>query len=89
MAQSTGPIIAIGAITVANEVVFNNQPMNWRVPIATGIAAIAFAGAEAIIGPTLPRGIALLALVTVVFARTNPNIKAPAESALDWWNGAK
>ena len=89
MAQSTGPILAVGAITLANQVVFNGQPVNWRIPIATGIAAIAFSGAETLIGPAIPRGIALVALVAVVFTRTNPKIKSPAESALDWWNGAK
>jgi len=86
MAQSTGPILAIGAITLTNRVLFNGMPMDWRIPIATGLAAIAFAGAESVIGPTIPRGIALIALVAVALTRIDPKVPSPAESALAWWN---
>ena len=68
MAASTGPVLAIGAITVANRVVFNDEPMDWRLPIGTVLAALLFAGAERAVG----RGavsVAYLALVTVVLAR--------------------
>jgi hypothetical protein len=86
MAASTGPILAVGGLTIANKVLLNNQPWEWKTPIAVGIAALTFAGIETMIGPDIPRSIALVALITVVFARTDPRVPAPAESALKWWN---
>ena len=86
MALSTGPMLAVGGITLANQVVFHNQPINWRVPIATGIAA----GFLAIIekgNEGLAVGLAWLALLTVLVARTDKNVKAPMESLLEWWEG--
>lgn len=85
MADSTGPVLAIGALTLANRVVFNDEPMDWRVPIATTLAALLFAGAERAVG----RGavtVAYLALITTVFARVDPKVPSPAESALRWFN---
>lgn len=84
MAESTGPILAIGAITVANRTVFNDEPVDWKVPIGTALAAVLFAGAERAVG----RGavyIAYLGLVTIVFARVDPKVPAPAETALKWF----
>lgn len=89
MARSTGVILAIGGITVTNQVVFNNQPLDWRVPIATGFAAIIFSGAETFIGPDIPHAVALVALAAVIFTRIDPNTPSPAESALAWWNKSK
>lgn len=88
MAASTGLILAIGGITTANEVVFNSQPINWKIPIATGLAAITFGLAETVIGPDIPRGIALVALVAICLTRVNPTTPSPVESALTWWNKA-
>lgn len=85
MAESTGPVLAIGAITLANRVVFNDQPMDWKIPIATAMAAVLFSGAERAVG----RGavyVAYLGLVTIVFARVDPKVPAPAETALKWFN---
>ncbi|WP_298561378.1 hypothetical protein [Streptomyces luteogriseus] len=85
MAESTGPILAIGAITVTNRTVFNDEAMDWKVPVATALAAVLFAGAERAVG----RGavaVAYLALVTVVLARVDPKVPSPAESALRWFN---
>ena len=84
MAQSTGIILALGTITFANQSVFNHQPVNWKIPIATGIAATVFAGAETLIGPAIPRGIAMVALVAVAFTRIDPNVPAPAETVSAW-----
>ena len=84
MADSTGPILAIGAITLANRTVFNDRAMDWKVPIGTALAAILFAGAERAIGRTAV-GVAYLALITVVFARVDPVVPSPAESALHWF----
>lgn len=84
MAQSTGPILAIGAITLANQSVFHDEDVDWRVPIATGLAAGIFSLAEKA-WPEGVKGIAWVALVTVLFVRLNPSVPAPVESALDWW----
>lgn len=46
MADAPTLIIATGAITVANNVILNKQPMNWKIPIATGIGALMFAGLQ-------------------------------------------
>jgi hypothetical protein len=85
MAQSTGPILAVGALTLANRSVFNEQPMDWKVPIGTAIAAVLFSGAERV-APRAAVSLAYLALITVVFVRVDPAVPAPAESALKWFN---
>jgi hypothetical protein len=85
MAKTTGPILVIGGITLANQVIVNNKPIDWRIPIATGLAAGMFALAE--------KGwedgavaLSYLALVTVIFVRVDPKIPAPAESFNKWFN---
>jgi hypothetical protein len=85
VARSTGVILAIGGITLANESIFHGKPIDWRIPVATGLAAGVFALAEkgwedgAV-------GVAWLALITVLMVRLNPPTPAPIESALAWWN---
>lgn len=84
MSQTTGVILATGAVTVANQTVFHDQPMDWRVPIATGLAAIGFSLAERV----WPKGAQVLAwtvLGTVLITRTQANTPSPVESALSWW----
>jgi hypothetical protein len=69
----------MGAITVANQSVLHDRPIDWRVPIATGILTGIFAllehawedGAVAL---------AWLALGTILFTRVDPNVPSPAES---------
>lgn len=85
MAASTGPILAIGALTLANRVVFNDKPMDWKVPIGVAMAAVLFAGAERALGRTAVQ-LAYLALITTVFVRVDPATPSPAESALRWFN---
>lgn len=85
MADSTGPVLAIGALTLTNRVVFNDQPMDWKLPIGTAIAAVLFAGAERAVGRPAVWA-AYLALLTVTFARVDPAVPSPAESALKWFN---
>jgi hypothetical protein len=85
MSATTGIILATGAITVANASVFHDKPVDWRVPIATGLAALAFNGAERI----WPQGAVLLAwtgMIAVLMTRTDPATPSPTESALSWWN---
>ncbi|MFJ3812576.1 hypothetical protein ACIPWE_40235 [Streptomyces sp. NPDC090073] len=84
MSQTTGVILATGAVTVANQTVFHDQPMDWRVPVATGLAAIGFSFAERV----WPKGSQILAwtvLATVLLTRTQSGVPSPAESALEWW----
>lgn len=85
MSKSTGVVLAIGGVTIANQTVFHDQPMNWRIPVATGLAAVGFSAAER----AWPEGAQILAwtaLLTVLLTRTNPKIPSPVESAIDWWN---
>jgi hypothetical protein len=65
MARSTGPILAVGAITYANQVIGNGRPWNSEliIPVATGIAAGLLALAEKA-SPELAVGIAWISLVT-------------------------
>ena len=88
MARSTGIVLAVGAITMGNAVIVNGQPINWRVPIATGIAAGMLSLVEKASEP-LAVGIAYIALVTVLFVRVQPNVPAPVESFNTWWNKGK
>ncbi len=85
MSQTTGPILATGALTVANATVFHDEPMDWRIPVATGLAAIGFSLAERV----WPQGSKILAWTvfgTVLLTRTQSNVPSPVESALSWWN---
>ena len=84
MSRSAGPVLAIGAITVANAVVLNNQPFDWRVPIATGLAAGLFTLAEKAWAPGAV-GLAWLALVTTLFVPLDQRVPAPVISAQRWW----
>lgn len=84
MARSIGPILAVGAITITNQTLLNGKPIDMRVPVATVIAASAFA--------LLEKGwedgavaLSYLALLSVLFVRLEPNTPAPVESALKWW----
>jgi hypothetical protein len=84
--RSTGPILAVGAITLGNKVIANSQPMDWRIPVMTGVAAGIFALAE----QAWPEGavaMAYLSLVAVLFVRIDKNVPAPTESFLKWLNG--
>lgn len=83
MSKSTGPVIAIGAITLGNEILLNNQAFNPKVPIATGIAVGILALLEKVSEP-LAVGIAYIGLLTVLLARVNPGIPSPTESLLAW-----
>ena len=69
---------------MANTVLFNGKPFDWKVPIATGIAAGAFALAE----KAWPKGavaLAWMALVTVLITRLDPKVPSPVETLNTWW----
>jgi hypothetical protein len=85
MAKTTGPILAIGAITMVNNNILHKEPVDLRVPIATGVVA----GAFALFEKGWEKGavfLSYLALLTILLTRTNPNVPSPTESFVDWWN---
>lgn len=85
MSKAIGPILATGAVTVVNQSIFNDEPMDWRVPIATGLAAVGVSLVEKV----WPEGALILAwgtLATVLLSRTQPHVPSPVESALSWWD---
>lgn len=85
MSKTTGVVLAMGGITIVNQTVFHDKPMNWRIPVATGLAAMGFSAAERV----WPQGVQILAwtgLLTILLTRTDPGVPSPVESALDWWN---
>jgi hypothetical protein len=84
MSRTIGPILATGALTIANTTVFNNKPMDWRVPIATGLAAVGFSLIERP-APELAVILAWTTFLTVLLTRTDPNVPSPVESAAAWW----
>lgn len=86
MSETTAPILAIGAITMANRSVFNDEPWDWRIPIATGISVGLFAALEKPF-PKAAIALAWLALAGITLGRVDPKVPAPAESALDWFEG--
>jgi hypothetical protein len=88
MSATTGPILAIGGITMANQSLLNAKPIDWRIPIATGISA----GLFSLIERGWPEGataIAWLALVTVLLVRIDPKVPAPLESLNTWLKGQR
>lgn len=88
MSQTTGIVLATGAVTVVNQSVFNGQPFDWRVPIATGISAVGFTLAERV-WPEGAKILAWTAFLTIMLTRVNPKVPSPAESALKWFNQGK
>jgi hypothetical protein len=88
MAQSTGVIVAVGAISFANQVAFRpiasggaispNLSAAWRIPVGTAAAAMALAGLEKL-SPKLAVGLAYISLITVLFARIG-GTPAPLEN---------
>lgn len=85
--KSAGPILATGMLATANRVVFNGQPMDWRILPATALAALGFSLVEKAWG----EGAIILAwtaFLTVLLTRID-NHKSPVENAFTWWNGAK
>jgi hypothetical protein len=84
MARSTGIILATGGVTLLNQSVLNGKPVDWRVPVATGFAAAAFALLEKA-NEQLVVGVAWIALLTVLLARVDPKVPAPTETLLRVW----
>jgi hypothetical protein len=88
VSATTGIILMTGTVTVVNASIFHDKPVDWRVPIATGFAALIFNGLER----AAPKPAVLLAwtgLIVVLFSRTDPRVPSPTESLLDWWEGGR
>jgi len=86
MAASTTPILVAGGVTVANRLVFQAGSMDWKIPIATGFAVLAFAGLEA--SPGIGKavvGIAWIAALTAM-ALPGPNGKSFLDNVNNWIN---
>jgi len=67
MAQSTGIILVAGAISFGNEWLLEKKAPDFKIPLATLIAALMLTGAEHISQP-LAVGVAWIALITVILA---------------------
>lgn len=85
MAKSTGIILAVGGVTMFNDVILNRESIDWRVPVATGFGAVVFSLGEKVNKP-ITVGVAWVALLTVLLARINPDKPAPVETLLEMWN---
>lgn len=88
MSRTTGPILALGTITVINSTVFNDEPMDWRVPIGTGLAMIGFNLVEKAF-PDGAQVLAWTALLATLVTRMTPGVPSPVESATAWWKSSK
>jgi hypothetical protein len=79
--RSTGPVLAMGAIVLGNEVILNGRSIRdeLRVPVGTAIVA----GALALVEKAWPDGavaLAWLGLLTVLLVRVQPDAPAPVEN---------
>lgn len=83
MSATTGPVLAIGAITMINQNVLHDRPVNWKVPVATGIGAGMFAIVERA-QPKAAEMVVWAAMITILFSRIN-GVPSPTETFLDWW----
>lgn len=83
MARSTGPILALGAISFGRGFIIDGQEPDWRIVAGTAVAAMLFAGAEHALPDVVP-ALAWLALATVTFVRLTPDKPAPAEALADF-----
>jgi hypothetical protein len=88
MSRTLGPILATGALTLANQSVFNNKPVDWRIPIATGFLGVAFSLLERA-APDLAVTLAWTTLLTTLLTRLDPKVPSPVETAYAWWNTTK
>lgn len=86
MARSTGPMLLVGGITIANQTLLAEKPgeIDWRIPVGTAVAAGGLALLEKV-SEELAVGIAYIALIAVLFARLDPKAGAPAENLLRIW----
>ncbi len=80
MSKTTGVVLATGGLTLVNQSVFNGEPLDWRVPIATGIAAVGFSLAERV----WEQGAVILAwtaFLSILLTRVDSKVPSPVETA--------
>jgi hypothetical protein len=80
MAESTGIILAAGAITFVNEWLQGGTP-NWRIAAATLGSALVFSGLEKL-DTEAAVGLAVMVMITVLIGGVNPAYKSPAAEVL-------
>ncbi|MFV6033159.1 hypothetical protein [Streptomyces sp. NPDC056264] len=85
MSRTTGPILAVGAIALVNESVFADKPVDWRIPVATGFAAMGFSMFERVM-PDVALVLAWGGVIALLMTRTDPGIPSPVENFQRWWN---
>jgi len=71
MARSTGPMLAVTAVSFGNQWLGNNN-FDLKIIVAGGIATVLLAGVEQIPGAApIAVGIAWIAFITLMFTRLN------------------
>lgn len=80
MAASTGPVLAAGAITAANELLFGGGKFNWRIVPATAGLALALGALERI-APSFAVGLGWLCVATVLIVPVG-GAPTPIENAV-------
>lgn len=78
MGQTTGPILAVGGLTLAADLAGGHDRIDPRVVLGTTVAAVMLGMAERA-WPDGARALAWAALVTVMFVRVREDRPAPAE----------
>lgn len=97
MGATTGPVLAAGAVTIANQAIVNDQftwfgapsgsgdPRMLRIIVATAIAAGGLRLWEEFM-PRTANAVAWLTLLTVLLVRVDPDNPSPMENLADWYN---
>lgn len=91
MARSTGPVLAIGAITLGNVLILDEGPPDWNVGMRVVVASGIVAGGLAVLergAPDLAVALAWAAFVTMMIVRVEgrPSV---TERLLTWWEEAR
>lgn len=88
MARSTGPILAVGGITLFNDIVIHQKTwqQDARVVVGTAVAAAGLALLERL-SPPLAVGLAWISLIAILFVRLDKNTPSPVESFMTWYQG--
>lgn len=85
MAASTGILLTAGAISFGNEWVHNPAHPNWKIPVATLVAAVMFAGLEHVpAGEPFAVGVASIVLVGALIGTFTPGVPSPAQQLLSY-----
>ena len=82
MAASTGIVLAMGAIVLANDTIVNKRPLDFKVALATVVLALALAAVDKA-SPELATGIAAIAFATAMITPFGGR-KPPVQSLLGY-----